>query len=277
MPTDPAEADLAAFWTAYVDGPHRGLGFVVRHPVLLWRAFRDTRRLPVVVAAPSGGPGGRAIRRTLTARGPLAAPARMLGSAVLAVPPDPAEHLAGRSAQTLRRKIRAAERAGVTWRPVTDPAERRGLVETANRAERDHVDPEYQVADPRNDDLLDHDLWLVAEDSEGTPLLLSVTPVDGDLATLRYFRTLGRGPVHSDSRYLMTHALVSELAARGVRWLVDTEPPGAQTNGLRHFQRMVGFRYARVTLSRGTPIASVTLPAYLSVGPCLEHAAPFVA
>ena len=276
MPTDPAEADLAAFWTAYVDGPHRGLGFVVRHPWLLLGAFRATRRLPVVLAAPSGGAGGRSIRRTLTTRGPLAAPARMLGSAVLAVPADPAQHLEGRRAQTLRRKIRAAERAGVTWRPVTDPDERRALVETANRAEREHVDPEYQVADPRNDDLLDHDLWLVAEDPAGTPLLLSVTPVDGELATLRYFRTLGSGPVHSDSRYLMTHALVVELAARGVRWLIDTEPPGAQTNGLRHFQRMVGFRYARVRLHRGTPLASVTLPAYLSMGPCLEHAAAFV-
>lgn len=248
MPTDPSEPGLAAFWTAYVDGPHRGVGYAVRHPVLVWRAFQATRRLPVIGASPSGGPGGRAIRQTLTARGPLGAPARVLGSAVLAVPQDPAEHLEGRSAQTLRRKIRAAERAGVTWRPVTDPAERRDLVEVANRAERGHVDPEYQVADPRNDDLLDHDLWLVAENAEGTPLLLSVTPVDGELATLRYFRTLGSGPAHSDSRYLMTHALVVALAERGVRWLIDTEPPGAQTNGLRHFQRMVGFRYARVRL-----------------------------
>ena len=276
---DPAEPGLAAFWTAYVDGAHRGVRFAVRHPVQVWRAFRATHRLPVIEADPSGGPGGRAIRRTLTMRGPLAAPARMLGSAVLAVPADPAQHLEGRSAQTLRRKIRSAERAGVTWRPVSDPAERRTLVETANRAEREHVDPDYRVPDPRNDDLLDHDLWLVALDRDGTPILLSVTPVDGEIATLRYFRTLGSGPAHSDSRYLMTHALVGELSRRGVRWLLDTEPPGAQTNGLRHFQRMVGFRYARVRLRRGpgARVAAAVLPAYVSVGSCLEHATELVA
>jgi hypothetical protein len=198
---------------------------------------------------------------------------------VLAVPADPAEHVDGRSAQTLRRKIRAAERAGVTWRAVTDPAERRSLLEIANRAEREHADPSYRVEAPSNDDLLDHDLWLVAVDAEGTPILLSVTPVDGDIATLRYFRTLGSGPAHSDSRYLMTHALVTELAQRGVRWLLDTEPPGAQTNGLRHFQRMVGFRYARVRLRHGggTRLAAAALPAYVSAGLCLEHAVELVA
>lgn len=274
MPLDTSEPDLAAFWTSYTDGRQRGVPFAVRHPVRVWRAFLGTQRLPVIEAAPSESPAGKAIRTTLSVRGPLAAPARLLGTAVLAVPADPAEHLTGRSAQTLRRKIRAAARAGVTWRAVTDPAERRSLVETANRAEREHVDPDYRVPDPSNEDLLDHDLWLVAVDPDGTPLLLSVTPVDGELATLRYFRTLGSGPAHSDSRYLMTHALVVALAERGVRWLIDTEPPGAQTNGLRHFQRMVGFRYARVRLRRRprARLAAAVLPAYITLEPSLDRA-----
>jgi hypothetical protein len=86
----------------------------------------------------------------------------------------------------------------------------------------------------------------VAEDGAGKPLLLAVIPVDGELATLRYFRTLGGGDLYSLSRYFATHALVAELSKRGVRWLLDTEPPGAQKNGVRHFQRMVGFRYVRL-------------------------------
>jgi hypothetical protein len=279
VPPDASEPDLAEFWTSYVDGRQRGAAFALRHPVRVWRAFRATRGLQTIEADPSESPEGAAIRGTLSARGPLAAPARLLGMAVLTVPADPADYLEGRSAQTLRRKIRAAERAGVTWRPVTDPAERRSLLETANRAEREHPDPSYRVEAPQNDDLLTHDLWLVALDRDGTPILLSVTPVDGDIGTLRYFRTLGSGPAHSDARYLMTSVLVTELAQRGVRWLLDTEPPGAQTNGLRHFQRMVGFRYARVRLLRRSPtrLAAAVVPAYVSAGHYVEHAADLVA
>ena len=78
-------------------------------------------------------------------------------------------------------------------------------------------------------------------------MLLAVIPVDGPFATLRYFRTLGAGDAYSLSRYLATHAVVTERTARAVRWLLDTAPSGGQTNGVRHFQRMVGFRYVRLT------------------------------
>lgn len=274
---DRSEPALAEFWTSYVDGDMRGPAFAARYPGRLWGAFRAVRSLPVIDARPSSDTaGGRAIRSTLSMRGPLGLPARTMGTAALAVPADPEDHVTGRSAQTLRRKIRAAERAGVTVRSVTDPAERRRLVAQADDAERNHPDPAYRVASPCNSDLLDHDLWLVAFDADGTPLLLSVTPVDGELATLRYFRTLGSGPAHSDSRYLMTHALVAELSRRGVRWLLDTDPPGMQKNGLRHFQRMVGFRYARVRLHQATSrVTLVAVPAYLSVEKYLEPASAF--
>jgi hypothetical protein len=45
-------------------------------------------------------------------------------------------------------------------------------------------------------------------------------------------------------------ALVAALAERGVRHLVDSTPPPQLSNGLRHFQRMVGYRYARVRVTR---------------------------
>ena len=104
---------------------------------------------------------------------------------------------------------------------------------------------------PRDDDLIDHDVWLTVDDPEGQPLLLVVAPRDGEFATLRYFRTLGASDAHSDARYLASSALVAELARHGVRYLLDTATPAEQTNGLRHFQRMVGFRYARVRLRQG--------------------------
>jgi hypothetical protein len=243
-----SEQSLARYWADYVDGG-RGVHYLLAHRRESWAAMRAVRRLPAIVANPSDTPGGRAVRRILAARASYGVPGRLLGTAVLEVPETGADYLEGRRAQTLRRKIRSAERRGLEVRRIDDPAERRALVEAADRAEQSHADPSYRVPTPRNQDLLDHDVWLVVEDSQGGPLLLAVAPYDGEFATLRYFRTLGAGDAHSDARYLASGALVAELAGRGVRYLLDTATPAEQTNGLRHFQRMVGFRYARVKLS----------------------------
>lgn len=245
-----SEKGLAAFWTAYVDAGRPGLRWALAHRREVRDAVRAIRALPVLEARPSDTPGGRAVCDVIATRVSYGVPARLLGTAVLEVPADPEEHLVGKRAATLRRKIRAAEKHGTKVRPVDDDAERRALVRAADEAEQEHVDPGYRVEDPDNDDLLAHDLWLVAEDGAGTPLLLAVAPYDGQLAVLRYFRTLGRSDEHSDARYLATSALVEALSARGVRYLLDTATPPEQTNGLRHFQRMVGFRYARVRLHR---------------------------
>ena len=243
-----AEQALADYWTAYVDGGRGGAPFILRNLSRSWAAFRAVRGLPVIEARPSDTPGGRAVRRVLAGRASYGVPARVLGTAVLEVPEDGDDYVVGRRAQTLRRKLRAAERHGLEVRRIHDDAERRALVGIANHAEQTHVDPSYRVPTPDNDDLLDHDVWLTVDDPEGRPLLLAVAPRDGELATLRYFRTLGAGDAHSDARYLATRALVTELAGHGVRYLLDTASPAEQTNGLRHFQRMVGFRYARVRL-----------------------------
>jgi hypothetical protein len=86
-------------------------------------------------------------------------------------------------------QIRSAQRRGLKVRRIDDAAERRALVEVANNAEQNHVDPSYRVPTPRNDDLVDHDVWLTVDDPEAQPLLLAVAPRDGEFATLRYFRT----------------------------------------------------------------------------------------
>lgn len=94
--------------------------------------------------------------------------------------------------------------------------ERRALRLLADGCEQSHRDDRYRVEDPDNADLEDVDLWLVGESPEGLPLLLVVAPVGGSTAVLRYFRTLGAGPAHSNARYLGTAVLVEELARRGV-------------------------------------------------------------
>jgi O-antigen/teichoic acid export membrane protein len=254
----PAEADrvLAEFWTSYVDAGRDRVRYLLRDPRRTLRVLRAIRNLTVVRAGgPTESPGGRAVRETLEMRGAYGMPARWFGTAALEVPTVASEHLEGARAQTLRRKIRAATKRGITCRAV-GPAERAGLLAIANAAEQVHRDEQYRVLVPHNDDLLEHDLWLVAEDGSGEPLLLSVIPVDGAFATLRYFRTLGTGEEYSLSRYLATHAVVAELSRRKVRWLLDTAPSGGQTNGVRHFQRMVGFGYVRIVrvASRPAPV-----------------------
>ncbi len=245
-----SEQALAAYWTAYVDAGRGGAPFIVRNWSRSWAAFRAVRRLPVVEACPSDTAGGRAVRRILATRASYGVPGRLLGTAILEVPEEGDHFVLGRRAQTLRRKIRAAERQGLEVRRIDEDSERRALVGIANHAEQTHADPSYRVPAPRNDDLLDHDVWLTVDDPEGRPLLLAVAPRDGEFATLRYFRTLGASDAHSDARYLATSALVVELARHRVRYLLDTASPAEQTNGLRHFQRMVGFRYARVKLRK---------------------------
>jgi hypothetical protein len=187
----------------------------------------------------------------LTRPGPLHLPVRLTGVAVLDIPADAADYVDGASKQTLRRKVRSALRSGISCRRVDDPVERIALLEMARAAEATHADDQYRVERPDNADLPGHDLWLAAFAADGTPLLLSVTPAEGEWAHLRYFRTLGSGQEYSDSRYLMTQRLVETLSGRGVRHLIDGVHPADLPNGLRHFQRMVGFRLTRITLASG--------------------------
>ncbi|GAB3468868.1 hypothetical protein AB1207_21750 [Kineococcus endophyticus] len=251
------EAALAGFLTDYVsdreekaaDGSGHALRFAARNPLSTAAAVVAVLRLPTLPARLGTGPAADVLRRTLLTRHLGGLPVASTGVAVLDVPADPAEYVVGANRQTLRRKVRAAQKKGVGWRVVDDPAERRLLVERANAAEQVHADTQYRNAAPDNADLLEHDLWLVATDAEGEPIMLSVTPVDGEWGLLRYFRTLGASPAHSDARYLLMPALVDALAARGVRYLTDSTPPPQLSNGLRHFQRMVGYRYARVKVT----------------------------
>ena len=259
--TEPA---LAAYFDCYMAaredsattrklGKHdKGLlaaGFVASHPFQTLCAGVAMARLPRYRARLRPTPDGHAVRAALKTRTLGVVPMRSIGAAVLQIPAQEGEYRLGASRQTLRRKIRSAEKRGVTWRLVTSPEERRELLTLVDRSESEHPDQRYRREDPDNRDLLDHDLWLVAEAS-GEPLLISVTPTDGEWASLRCFRTLASSPVHSDARYYALAQVVDQLGARGVRHLVDGTPPTNLTNGLRHYQRMVGFRYARVAIRR---------------------------
>jgi hypothetical protein len=182
------------------------------------------------------------------------------------LPEKPSDYSIGASKQTLRRKVRKAEGLGIHWMEVVDPVERLHLVELANEQERHHVQAEYRRDDPDNDFLLDYPLWLVAYAPDHRPVLLSVTPFDGEWATLTYFRTIGAGEEQSNARFLMTQVVVERLVERGVRYLADVSSPVHLSNGSRHFQRMLGFRIARVSLKHENPVlASSTVLSTLPV------------
>jgi hypothetical protein len=148
--------------------------------------------------------------------------------------------------------VRYAQRLGVSWAEVNDTQERFRLLELADRYERTHPNIIYRNPNPDNSHLLPYRLWLAAYSAEGRPLLLSVSAVDGDLALLSHFRTLGCGQEQSNARYLMMQVLVESLVSRGVRYLLDSGSP-AMPSGLRHFQRMLGFRIVRIRIARLRP------------------------
>lgn len=244
--TDEAVADL---WTTLRPVDDRDPAALLRRPDVLVRGLRRLATLPVHRITPSNTPSGRAFTKALTRRALTGRDFWLLGAAVLVLPDTLEEYLDGRRQQTLRRMLRKAQRAGITVRDVR-PEERVALLERANDEERLHPIGCYRNPDPHNDDLLDHRLWRVTEGPDGETLLLSVIPVDGDWALLRYCRTLGHSDLHTQSRWVAMVDIVEQLTRRGVRHLLDSDHPGAQSPGIRHFQRMVGFRYVRIRRSR---------------------------
>ena len=240
---DDPEARLSAYFADYAaQNDHRFTTYLLRRPRDTVQALRDLARIAVLPVDLGGSPEGRLVACGLprTARGP-----RSLAAA-LALPATPEAYSAGASKQTLRRKVRAAERAGVTWHAVTDPEEKRRLFDLANQHERTHPLQQYRRPSKEDTTLLEVDLWLVALAPDGHPLLVSITPVTGTAALLGMFRALEITDEASNARYLMTKVLAEHLIARGVTHLFDAVHPASLTNGLRHFQRMVGFRLVRV-------------------------------
>lgn len=242
------EAALSEYLRGYVAREGSALRHVLGRPAETMRAGRDLLSLPIRPVALSGSVEGASIRREFVR---FRSRRWLLGlSTVLEIPRDPEEYRAGSSKQTLRRKTRAAQAKGVTWRLVEGEDERRHLLELANLHELLNEREQYRQETPENDDLLDYRLWLLASAGDGAPLLLSVTPYDGEWASLRYFRTLSADPAGSDARYWMTDVLVEHLSGLGVRFLIDAAVPHWLPNGLRHFQRMLGFRLVRLRFTR---------------------------
>jgi hypothetical protein len=244
-----AEATFLSFIRAFGQWNGSRRTFILRNPRTCGDAIAALRRLPELTAAPSAGPEGAAIRESLLQRSSFRR-SLVPAVAVLPLPDSVAEVGLGARNQTLRRKVRSAERLGLTCRTVDDPAERRRLMELAADFERVHPDARYRNQAPDNADLPECGMWLAVYAADQRPVLLSVSAVDGEWAMLRYFRTIGTGDEQSDGRYLAHLTLARRLTGTGVRYLFDREGLTWLPEGLLHYQRMVGFRPHRVRLER---------------------------
>jgi membrane-associated phospholipid phosphatase len=251
------EARVWDFFRDYVDHGKPGYRYILRHLGKSLGALTALFRLPCLQVAPlSTGTEGTAIQALLSPRVTARLSPRSVltcitgfATAVLVLPHERGQYSLGASKQTLRRRMRRAQKFGVHWAEVSDLQERQRLIKLAEEYEQAHPDATYRNAEPDIGWLLRHQHWLVAYSAHGNPLLLSVTPIDGELALLGYFRTMGSGKEQSDARYLMTAVLVEYLVDRRVRYLVDGGGL-AIPNGIRHFQRMLGFRIVRIRVAR---------------------------
>jgi hypothetical protein len=236
---------LRDYLEAFTDSESSRLLFLLRHPVWSVASLRALRRLERLAASPADTVEGRKIRWGLEClSGPLHA------VAISVVPDSPAQVGQGAHNQTLRRKVRSANRRGITCVLVDDRAERDRLYAAAAEYEQCHPMAAYRNAEPDNADMFDFGLWMAAYAADGRPLLLTVAPVDGEWAMLRYFRTIGSGEEQSDARYLAHYALVTQLAGMGVRYLFDVTSLASLPKGLRHYQRMVGFHIVKVRVRK---------------------------
>jgi len=250
------EALVTEYFQGYVDAGNQRWLYALAHPVRSFRTLNHFLKLPQLEAELTDSVGGQAIYAGLERDRPLIRTPIHSAATVLALPDTPEEYSLGKSKQTLRRKCRDAEKRGVTWALVTDPAERERLADLADERDRTHPRDEYRTDANKNRSLLVHPLMLAAYGADGRPILVSITPTDGQWAILQHFRILEDAPEASSARYLLTKVLAEHLIARDVRYLADNASPMGINNGLRHYQRMLGFRIYRVNLRHVTGAAN---------------------
>ncbi len=241
------ERQFRDYLSEYAGSDSSKLDFLRRHPLKSVNAAIAVRRLQLLRCSPSAnGVEGEVMRSAMRWMStPFAT------TAVLMLPECPDDFGTGASNQTLRRKVRLAERLGVKWTLVDDPAERRALLSASLDFERTHPIERYRIVDAEHPELLDVRLWSAAYADDGRPVLLSVTAVDGEWALNYYYRSIGTGDEQSHARYLALYELGRHLAGTGVRYLFDTTMVTRTTEGLRHFQKMAGFRVVRLRQRSG--------------------------
>ena len=213
-----------------------------------WRAdlggvvalVRLAAALPALDVRLSSTPAGDALRTALAGR-TLGVPRNRLCAAVLQVPAQVAERPSGKRHQALRTALTASARAGLEVRLVPDAAERRTVADAAAR--RVPRLASWARSAPGHTE----QEWWVASGPDGTVAGIATVVVDAEWASLVILIGLPGGGTESHARFLLHHAVVRSLAARGVRWLtVLDRSPLLLAPGPQHLQRVLGYQVARL-------------------------------
>ena len=146
-------------------------------------ALLDLYSQPRLIARLTNDLQGRAVRQGLHRPSRIGATVIHSATAVLVLPEKASDYAVGASKQTLRRKVRKAQGLGIHWEEVADPVD---VCISSNSPMSRSVTTFKRSIDekPRQRFLLAYPLWLVAYAADPRPVLLSVTPFDGEWATL---------------------------------------------------------------------------------------------
>ena len=252
---------MSRFFDDYQGRSGGSARFLARHPLRCARVLVDLARLPRLTVRVEPTDDGREIMAAVVDRGLLRR--AFPHAAVLVLPDSPGAYSAGRSKQILRQSVRKAEALGITWRKVDDPIEREKLGRLADDWERIHPVERYRNPNPTNTGLLGSSLFFAAYAADGRPLVITLVPVDGAWALLVNFKSLEISTEQSLARYYLTEVLADHLIRAGVRYLFDIVSPLKLSKGLRHYQRILGFRIYRLDVDPGVRRAGGLLRALL--------------
>jgi hypothetical protein len=203
----------------------------------------DFLAMPEVELAVSTSQAGRAIEANM--RRPLRAGVAKgtFGVGVLGLPDSLTTYLRGRERQALRTNVRRAEEAGIVCADLP-PGSQRALVVHQLQDRGEFTEPHWA------EELESADSFAIATGPDGGLFAVSATHVDGPVAMIVCFVSLGDGPQYSHARYALHKHLVGRLIDAGVQTVCINDCTLMLPPGLPYFQRRLGFVLRRVRLVR---------------------------
>jgi hypothetical protein len=205
-------------------------------------------KLEHLTVSPTDSPSGRAIRAYLEERR-YGIPTHRVAQGVLVVPHSSQVYLRGRHKQAVRTNLHRARHERLSCAQLVSLSEREAFANLTDPGFTDSWERELLVGRS------ECERWAVY-DAESQPIGLSAVSVDSDVALI--WSLVCRG--HS-GRWLLHTEIVSEMAKRGVRYLlVATQMTPVLPPGLQYFQRLLGHQVAHLNLrAHREPAAAIAM------------------
>jgi hypothetical protein len=220
-----------------------------RHPGQLMEVAAAILRLPrlqVIVSAESHGENliKRLGRRSFSAMGWYPAESAMV------LPVDEATYLRGKARQALRTNVTRAKKDGLRCLRVSDADERKRWTDEifAARTAPENL-AEFMEHYETRGAVGPTDMHVIV-DAEDQLVALCEVAVDTETAMVDVFVKMPDHPSAAVARYMMLLDIVSGLIDRGVKVLLVDASRLHVSEGIRYFQRRVGFEPYNVRVRR---------------------------